>query len=236
MFSFTQLKAEYKAIKESGYKIMGCLDYIRSRCNASESDQEKILINRIDVDSSINRCRTLVDIFTELEIRGSFFIRTQASEYNPFSFESYNVIREIIEAGHEIGYHSEIIDCANICGVDPTEALRANASLLEHMFGIRVHGIASHGGLTGYNNLSFWKDRDAKDLGFTYEAYDRTNLGAFYKAVYVSDSEVIRWKTYAQGKLVAGDRRRPTEHLKDEPSLIYMLIHPENYYVRHIYE
>lgn len=236
MFSFAELEKEYKAIKEYGYTIMGCLDYIRLNSQGERLDKERVVINRVDVDYSIKKCSKLVNIFAKLGIKGSFFIRTQGSEYNPFSFESYNVIRDIIREGHEIGYHSEIIDCAKICGTDPTEALKRNTSLLESMYDIRVHGIASHGGLTGENNLSFWDRRDAKDLGFTYEAYDKSNLGAFYNGIYVSDSEVTRWKTYMQGKLVLGDRRKPSEHVLDGPQLIYMLIHPENYYEKHIYE
>ena len=32
-------------------------------------------------------------------------------------------------------------------------------------------GVASHGGMTGLNNLDFWKDREPSDFGLTYEAY-----------------------------------------------------------------
>ena len=43
-------------------------------------------------------------------------------------------------------------------------------------------------------------------------------------------------KSYENGVLLEGDRRTPTEHFKDKPPLINMLIHPDTYFDRHFYE
>jgi len=235
MYTFKRLREQYSSLMCAGYNIMTCMDYIDAKRRGNASGQ-KIVINRVDVDSSLSKCARLARMFDLLDIKASFFIRTQADEYNPLSFEAYNIIREIIDGGHEVGYHSEIVDCAAIWGSDPSVALIKNVSVLEVMYDIKINGVASHGGLTGNNNLSFWENRDAKEYGLEYEAYDKRNLGAFDNSLYVSDSEFTRWKCYRNGILASGDLRSPAEHIPDKPELIYMLIHPENYYERHAYE
>ena len=108
---------------------------------------------------------------------------------------------------------------------------------IEQVFDIKVKGVASHGGMTGLNNLDFWKDKKAVDYGLLYEAYDKEpGFNLFQEAFYISDSEWTRWKCYDKGKLVAGDHRTPAEHLADNHELIHLLIHPDTYYFRHIYE
>lgn len=105
------------------------------------------------------------------------------------------------------------------------------------MLQIKIKGVASHGGATGLNNLDFWKDRNARDFGLLYEAYDKTaDFNLFGESFYISDSEWTRWKCYNRGKLVEGDRRSLMEHALDGHDLIYLLTHPETYFERHFYE
>ena len=87
--------------------------------------------------------------------------------------------------------------------------------VLNRMLGITVRGVASHGGMTGLNNLDFWRDRSPADLGLAYEAYDKTDaFGLFDSSFYISDSEWTRWKCYDRGNLCAGDRRSFEEHAR----------------------
>ena len=99
------------------------------------------------------------------------------------------------------------------------------------MFNITVKGIASHGGMTGFNNLDFWKENEASDHGLDYEAYDW-----FDKTFYISDSDWTKWKCYDKGKLLRGNDKPPSEHLHDEHNLLYLLIHSDTYYKDHFYE
>ena len=142
------------------------------------------------------------------------------------------MIKFLIESGHEIGYHSEIIDQSVIWNEDIKENLLRDIEVINRIFNIDIKGIASHGGMTGLNNLDFWKNNTASDFGLLYEAYDW-----FDKAFYISDSEWTQWKAYNNGKLLEGDRRTFKEHIEQENhELIYLLIHPDTYYDRHFYE
>ena len=143
----------------------------------------------------------------------------------------------MIDSGNELGYHSEIVDQSIIWQEDATQCLLRDIDVMNRIFNIKVVGVASHGGMTGLNNLDFWKDKKPKDFGLLYEGYDKEpEYNLFQEALYISDSEWTRWKCYDKGKLRENDRRSLEEHLVDNPNLIHLLIHPDTYFNRHFYE
>jgi peptidoglycan/xylan/chitin deacetylase (PgdA/CDA1 family) len=233
-FTFDFLKDEYRQILKHDYKVLTCREFAECKIHGFSS---RVLVNRVDIDFSVKKAEKLVDIFNDLGIRATFFIRLHAPEYNPFAFENYRIIKKIVDTGHEIGYHSEVVDAAKIWSEEPEEVLIRDIDVLNKMFKTRVVGVASHGGITGFNNLDFWKGRRASDYGLLYEAYDtEASFNLFNESFYVSDSEWVRWKCYRNGKLVPGDHRLPSQHAADLHPVYYMLIHPDTYYYRHIYE
>jgi hypothetical protein len=233
-FTFEYIEQEYRQVKEMGYEFITCLEYVDWK---KRKTNEKIVVNRVDIDFSVKKTKVLIDIFNKLEIKASFFLRLHAPEYNPFSFENYKVIKYLLESGHELGYHSEIIDQQAIWDEDAGDCLIRDIDVINKMFNVRITGVASHGGMTGLNNLDFWKDRRASDFGLLYEAYDhQPEFNLFQESFYVSDSEWTRWKCYDKGKLVEGDRRSLSEHATDNHSLLHFLIHPDTYYFNHCYE
>ena len=83
------------------------------------------------------------------------FVRLHAPEYNLFSFENYRILKYIQKSGHEIGYHSEIIDQSAIWKESADDCLLRDIDILNRLIETNIQGIASHGGLTGLNNLTF---------------------------------------------------------------------------------
>ena len=147
------------------------------------------------------------------------------------------MLKRLLNSGHELGYHSEIIDQSIIWDEEAEDCLRRDLKVLGSMFDYEVKSVASHGGNTGFNNLDFWKKNKPKDYNLLYEGYDKEpEYNLFQEAFYISDSEWTQWKCYNKGVLLENDRRSPSEHLKDEHQLIHLLIHPDTYYKRHIYE
>jgi len=115
--------------------------------------------------------------------------------------------------------------------------LKRDIDILEAFLSIKIKGVASHNGMTGLNNLDFWKERKPSDYGMSYEAYEQgEGMNLFRESFYISDSEWTRWKCYDKGVLIPGDRRTLKEHLIDKHPLVYLLIHPDTYYERHFYE
>lgn len=233
-FTFHNLEKYFRQGLEKGYEVMTCRDYVNYK---TSGDQHKILVNRVDIDISVKKAERLAILFNRLNIKATFFIRLHANEYNPFSFENYKILKFIRDSGHEMGYHSEVNDEAAIWNESAEECLKRDIDILQKMLNIQVYGIASHGGMTGLNNLDFWKERNPVDYGLLYEAYDtRPEFNLYHDAFYVSDSCWTYWKCYKQGKLVEGDRRTLGEHLLDNHRIVYSLIHPETYYDSHFYE
>ena len=227
-FTFDNLETQFKTAIDLGYKVLTCEEYV---LNKKLTNEKKILINRVDIDFSVKKAEKIGKMFNDLGIKASFFIRLHAPEYNPFSFENYRIIKHLIDSGHEIGYHSEIIDESAIWGESAEDCLSRDIDTINRIFNIKIKGIASHGGLTGLNNLDFWKNQNASEFGLLYEAYD-----FFEDGLYVSDGEWTQWKCYKNGVLVEGNRKSLEEHVKDKHPLIYSLIHSDTFFDNHFYE
>lgn len=236
-FSFKNIKKQYQIALKCGYKVLKCIDYYMIM-KSGKNLPLKTIVNRVDIDFSCEKALKLVKIFNKLKIKASFFVRLHAKEYNPFSFENYKILKFIKDSGHEIGYHSEIIDESIIWNENADKCLFRDIECLNRMLEIKIEGIASHGGMTGLNNLDFWKANIPSDFGLKYEAYDKQPFfNLFYKAFYISDANWTSWKCYDKGKLVEGDRRTFAEHCREgKHDLIYLLIHPDTYYEEHFYE
>ncbi|MEP6601135.1 MAG: hypothetical protein ABJB49_04920, partial [Nitrospirota bacterium] len=156
LFSFEYLRQQLRSVLELGYRVVTCDEY----CHLPDkANVERLVVLRVDVDLSLLKVRMLLEIFAELMVPATFFIRLHAPEYNPFSFENFRILRQMMAEGHEIGYHSEVLDQAFIWQDDPERCLVRDLRVLEAMLGLPVRGAASHGGMTGLNNLDFWNSR-----------------------------------------------------------------------------
>lgn len=227
-FTFRKIESEYRQIMKSGYKIIACSEYLQFK----KKQKGKLLINRVDIDEDCAKAGKLAKILNRLKIRATFFVRLHAKEYNPFSLENYPFLKFIRDSGHEIGYHSEVVDEENLWKENGTECMKRDIEMINKMLGIKIKGVASHGGFTRFNNLDFWKNHQPSEFGLLYEAYDKQpNFDLFDHSLYVSDSEWVKWKCYRNGLFLKGDNRSPAEHaLCGEDKVIYSLIHPETYH------
>ena len=234
-FTFDYIEQEYIKLIKAGYIFMTCQEYVLNKPNLNKND--KVVINRVDIDFSVKKTEILLNIFNNINIKATFFLRLHAPEYNPFSFENYRIIKKLIETGHELGYHSEIVDQAKIWDENQELCLVRDICTIENFYNVKIKGVASHGGITGLNNLEFWKDNKPSNFGLLYEAYDKEpDFNLFQESLYISDSEWTNWKCYYKGKLQNDDKRSPSEHIVNKHNLIYLLIHPDTYFFRHIYE
>lgn len=232
-FTYEQLEKHFAAADNNNYSKINLLEYFYNKNQL----HNKTLVTRVDVDFKLSTVPKILKIMSKYGIKASFFIRLHAPEYNPFSFENVLILKEIMEHGHEIGLHSEIVDASHIWNEQASKILQRDIKVLKEMLQIDVYGIASHGGKTGFNNLEFWKQNKPSDFGCLYEAYeDSETFSLFYDSTYVSDSEWFRWKTYEKGKLRENDHSTLGDHLRNNEKLIYCLIHSDTFYFKHMYE
>ena len=118
-----------------------------------------------DIVLSIKKADRLRDIFDRLGIKATFLSVCTLFEYNPYSFENYRILKSIRDAGHEIGVCSEIMINPRSGQEDATDCLRRDIEAINKMLNIEIKGIASHGGMTGLNNLDFLEKQKPSDFG-----------------------------------------------------------------------
>jgi hypothetical protein len=195
--------------------------------------EDKVLVNRIDVDIKIDRLSKIYEIFNRVGIKASIYLRVHSAYYNLFSVGNIQIVKKLIDIGCEIGLHTELEDMKGYCDVNKKQLLIKEIELFEEIFNIKLYGTTSHGDMTHYNNLNFWKTNNPSSFGLIYEGYDEA---LWNNCTYVSDSEWVRWKTYQNGKLLENDRRTPIEHIRNGNKVLYLLTHPESWYERYIHE
>ncbi|MDB9718089.1 hypothetical protein OAA70_04165 [Candidatus Pelagibacter sp.] len=228
-FTFNYYKKIFQTALDNNYKIITLKEFFNNEFNKND----KILINRIDVDKEINRLKIIYKIFQELNIKGSIYTRLHAPTYNLLSIGNIKIIQDMVSIGCEIGIHTELEDLKGYCNIDSKKILKEEIKLFETIFKSKIYGTASHGDITHFNNLNFWKNNNVEEFGLTYEAYDKK---LWNNCRYISDSELIRWKVYENGKLIENDRRNPIDHIKDDCKTILLLTHSDIWYEKYIYE
>jgi hypothetical protein len=228
-FTFKDYRKIFEAAREFDYDVISMRNFFEGSYDRSR----KVIVNRVDVDVKINRIPKILSIWKETGASGTFFLRFHAPGYNLFNIGNLHITRSIVDAGCEIGLHTELEDLKGFLGIDPEVVLRQELALLENLSGTKIVGTASHGDMTDFNNLDFWKTRSAKDFGLLYEAYDAP---LWKNSRYVSESEWTRWKAYDNGELRQDDRRNPMEHMSEGAPVINLLTHPETWYDYYVYE
>ncbi len=229
LFTYDYYEEIFQEALKRGYKVITLKEFFLDEYDKDE----KILVNRMDVDIRIDRLKEFYKIFKKLNIKASIYVRVHSPYYNLFSIGNILLIQDLLSLGCEIGIHTECKDLESYCKSNTKELLKVEIELFEKLFSTKIYGTASHGDLTPNNNLDFWKEHSVEEFDLIYEAYDDK---LWKHCRYVSDSEWTQWKAYENGVLLENDRRDPIEHLEDNPKILHLLMHPESWYERYIYE
>lgn len=225
-FTWEKLRAALIRIRESGWTGLNCRD---ARAALAEGRlPARALVMRVDVDRSPAAAVTMAQLFRDESCRATFFYRLHAPDYDLDQSLALGQLHAVRDMGFEIGLHCEPLIVAHVTGKPPERALAEDIGTLSEKLGEPVTGAASHGDARypHINNLDFWNDHRPEEFGLLYEAYDERTFGLFQASRYVSDSELVRWKAYERGVLMAGDHRSLEEHLGDSELPIYALVHP----------
>lgn len=144
----------------------------------TDSPVGKVVMLRHDVDLRNYAALRLAKVESSLGVRSTYYFRAVKQSHNP------KVIRQIVEMGHEIGYHYE--DLATHDG-DYDAAIRAfeqNLSLFRQYYPIRT--VCMHGSSgSPYDNRDLWKKYSLEDFGLIAEPYLSFD---FNKVLYLSDT------------------------------------------------
>ncbi len=163
---------------------------------------DKVFLVRHDVDFDIHLAHKLAEIEKEENVAATFFILTTCDSYNVLSKKNSQLLKEMIEMGHEIGLHFDpTLYNSNLESAVKKEAEILSIACGEEIKSISLHNPSLHGQypmFDGYVN-----------------AYDPK---MFSDNNYISDSRYL-----FRGK-------NPFDFLnKIKESMVQILLHPMHY-------
>jgi hypothetical protein len=172
-FTMDRYRDLCESIVRSGYTPMTVRDYV-------EADRlpSSLAVVRHDVDVTPRHEQKIARIEIDFGIRATYYFRCKRGVFRP------DVMREIADMGHEIGYHYEVVDKAKGHSQKALEIFGSELAAFREVAEIKT--ISMHGNpLTQWDNRDLWRDHDFKDFGISGEAYlsfDRS------KIAYLSDT------------------------------------------------
>lgn len=171
-FTLKKYKKLIQSFLDKGYTIQPFVDYL---ANPAEG---KVLILRHDVDELAGNALKMARLERELGVRATYFFRIVKQSNVP------DVITEIRELGHEIGYHYEDLTLAN------GDYDKAIITFKEHLDYFRqyypVKTVCMHGSSASkFDNRLLWNKYDLSDFQLIGEPYLSLD---FNKIFYITDT------------------------------------------------
>lgn len=177
-FTLEKYRLLCQAIVESAVQVTTIHKYLL------KPDQAKrMLVLRHDVDRCPQNALLMAKLESEFKLRSTYYFRFKLHVFKT------DIIRQIADLGHDIGYHYETLSKAR--GNFP-EALK----LFEHELSefrkiTQVHTICMHGSpLSPFDNRDLWKKYDFHQFNLTGEAF----LSIDYRKVQYFTDTGRTWK------------------------------------------
>ena len=183
-----------------------------SVCTYLEAQPIRCIIIRHDVDRKPERALKMAKIENDLGVKSTYYFRMKKDVFEP------EIIKEIVNMGHEIGYHYEVLDKAN---GDLEKAIRIFEEELNDFRRIcDVNTICMHGNpLSKWVNKDIWKKYEFKDFGIIGEPY----LSIDYKNVLYLTDTGRKWNSRFSVKDVVDVNSQRNEKIKSTDDVIRLI-------------
>lgn len=174
-FTLKKYECLLQAIKNTNYSTCTVQDFLKF-------EPEKCVILRHDVDRAVNRNLEMAKLEHGYGINSTYYFRHVEETFKP------EIIRQMAEMGHEIGFHYEVMDKAN---GDPKKAIEIFKEELEDLRKVtenvtEIKTVCMHGNpLKSWSNRDLWQEYDFKDFGIMGEPYLSID---YNKVLYLTDT------------------------------------------------
>lgn len=172
------------------------------------------VILRHDIDSIPQRALRMALIEADLGISGTYYFRMTREVFDR------QIIQEIANMGHEIGYHYEDFCAAKGNWDVAITHFRKNLEKLRTIYPVTT--ISMHGSpLSKYDNRTLWEKYDYRDLGIIGESYIDID---FSNTLYLTDTgrrwdghritirDKVTWDTKAESNDGKHESNHPNHH------------------------
>ena len=170
-FTLYKYKQFLQAAINQGYQLIPYKDFLNK-------DYDKALVLRHDVDKKPQNSLKTAQLQNQLGVKGTYYFRAV-----PESFDE-KIIIQIVELGHEIGYHYEDL---TICKGDYEKAIQHFEKCLDKFREFYpVKTICMHGSpLSKHDNRKLWDKFNYRDYGIIAEPYFDID---FDEVFYITDT------------------------------------------------
>lgn len=206
-FTLSKYKELCIAISNSDYVSLPVKDYF------SANRPDNFILFRHDVDIKPERSLKMAQIENSFKIKSTYYFRKKPDVFCP------NIIKQIEDLGHEIGYHYEVLDKAR---GDARKAVEIfEKELLEFRKICEINTICMHGNpLTKWNNKDLWNIYDFRDFGIIGEAYISID---YNDVIYFSDTGRTWNGRKYRIKDIAGNENVNSFDIKSTDNLIELI-------------
>lgn len=133
---------------------------------------------RHDVDRRPKKSLKMAEIENEYGIKATYYFRMKPESYD------VSIINQIIDLGHEVGYHYECLCDSNGDYEKGLLDFEKNLTKLRELY--PVTKIAMHGRPTSpHDSRDLWRKYDYRKYGIQYEPYFDTD---YNKVLYITDA------------------------------------------------
>lgn len=188
----------------------------------------KYIILRHDVDRKPGNALRMAEIEKEFGIRSTYYFRMQRNTFKP------EIIRQIVNMSHEVGYHYETLDKAK---GDPQQAIQLFKTEIQEFRKVcDVNTICPHGNsLTRRNNQDIWLTNSVEDHAILGEAstvksgdvFYFTDTGRTWNWKY-RKKDVVRYARQDDSRVASTDDLIEFLH-KHDADAVYINAHPERW-------
>lgn len=186
-FTFEMYEDLLQVGLDEGYEHITVREYL-----SRDEYPERFIIHRHDVDRKAENALMMARLEAEYGISSTYYFRTIEKTFKP------DLMHEIEDLGHEVGYHYEDFDRTEGDSAAARESFEKElARVREH---VTVDTVCMHGNpLTAYDNREIWNQ--SPEFGM-YDLLGEAYLSMdFVEVVYFSDTG----RTWKDGKLKIKD-------------------------------
>ena len=155
---------------------------------------ENFIVWRHDVDYSLNCSLKLAKIEQKEGVKSTYFINPHSEFYNVAELSQYEIVKEILSLGHDIGLHFDgaFHEVKSECELDVLVA--KESSYLEDLFGVKPSAFSFHNPVS--ENLEceadeYGKLKNCYSKRFKKEVLDNIPLGKFAELSDVASAAVF---------------------------------------------
>lgn len=224
-FQLSNLSSLLKTLLAKKYEFCTFRDHISLQVN-------KIVLLRHDVDLKPENSLATAKLENSLGIKGTYYFRIIPQTLKP------DIIKEIADLGHEIGYHYEDMDLVHAENLDKHielayESFEKNLDILRKI--VPIDTICMHGSPRAkHDNKIIWTKYNYSDLGLIGEPYFDIDFNEFLYLTdtgrrWNGDKVSVRDKVNSKYKFDLKTTQDVINAIPEFPDKIMITIHPQRW-------